>query len=350
MKGFSKRLIRWYESNRRELPWRDTRDPYFVWLSEIILQQTRVDQGMSYYHKFTSLFPTVADLANAPEDTILKAWQGLGYYSRARNLHFTAKMVHLQFGDVFPKTSKELLQLKGVGAYTAAAIASFCYGERSAVIDGNVIRVLSRLFAIEHAADTKEGKKQIAELAERLIDKEDPGTYNQAVMEFGAILCTPKKPACAECPFAGECLALAAKAVDKFPLQTKRVVVKNVRMNYFFLRENHFTYIRKRSNNGIWKGLYDFPESGDQEKPEEAIAFFQQSFANDQELNVSDVSSEYTHVLTHRKINARFYEVELKTNLKETPEDWIKIKLSKLSEYGIPRLIDKYLSDRKILE
>ena len=256
--NFSKELVNWYNLNKRELPWRLTRDPYKIWLSEIILQQTRVDQGLPYYYNFIREFPSIFDLAKAKEDKVLKVWQGLGYYSRAKNLHFTAKYICSNFNGVFPKDYEEILSLKGVGAYTAAAISSFAFNKNFAVLDGNVIRVLSRYYGVDSFYDTKNGKKEFQNLANLKLPKNQSYTYNQAIMEFGALVCTPKRPICEKCIFRETCYALNNSLVNELPKKLKKIIVKD-RYIYFLIinHVNSLFFVKKKS--GIWSGLYEFP-------------------------------------------------------------------------------------------
>lgn len=257
---FHNTLINWYLQNKRDLPWRKTTDPYHIWLSEIMLQQTRVAQGMPYFFSFTKEFPTVFELANADEEKVLKLWQGLGYYSRARNLHKTARFIANDLKGVFPPTYKELLQLKGVGEYTAAAIASFSYNEAVPVVDGNVFRVLSRYFDIESDIALPATKKEFTELAYELMPKENPAIFNQAIMEFGALQCVPKSPDCSVCVFNGSCLALKKRKVDVLPVKSKKLKVTNRFFNYLILEDAlGNTLIQKRTSKGIWHNLYEFP-------------------------------------------------------------------------------------------
>lgn len=257
---FSNLLIQWYLQNKRDLPWRNTVNPYHIWLSEIMLQQTRVAQGLPYFLSFTSSFPTVLDLANADEEQVLKLWQGLGYYSRARNLHNTAKLVAFERGGVFPDNYKELLQLKGVGEYTAAAIASFSYNEVVPVVDGNVFRVLSRYFDIETDIASSGAKKEFTELASELIPHDNPALFNQAIMEFGALQCVPKNPDCGTCVLNSGCLALQKNKVNELPVKLKKTKVRNRYFNYLvFSDDNQNHIVRKRTEKGIWHNLYEFP-------------------------------------------------------------------------------------------
>ena len=258
--NFSNTLIYWYLQTKRDLPWRKTRDPYLVWLSEIILQQTRVSQGMSYYLTFSSVFPTVEDLANAEESKVLKMWQGLGYYSRARNLHFTAKYVSNELSGVFPTSYKELIKLKGIGDYTASAISSICFDEPAAVVDGNVYRVLSRFFKIETPINSTKGIKEFKDLAQSLLDTTKPGVYNQAIMDFGALQCKPKSPNCYECPMSTNCIAFENKLVKQLPIKEKKLKIKKKYFNFFvFITKENKTIFEERKGKGIWQGLYQFP-------------------------------------------------------------------------------------------
>jgi len=258
--NFSNTLIYWYLQTKRDLPWRKTRDPYLVWLSEIILQQTRVSQGMSYYLTFSSVFPTVEDLANAEESKVLKMWQGLGYYSRARNLHFTAKYVSNELSGVFPTSYKELIKLKGIGDYTASAISSICFDEPAAVVDGNVYRVLSRFFKIETPINSTKGIKEFKDLAQSLLDATKPGVYNQAIMDFGALQCKPKSPNCYECPMSTNCIAFENKLVKQLPIKEKKLKIKKKYFNFFvFVTKKNKTIFEERKGKGIWQGLYQFP-------------------------------------------------------------------------------------------
>ena len=258
--SFAPKILNWYREHQRDLPWRQTRDPYRVWLSEIILQQTRVAQGMPYYLSFVETFPTVYDLAEAPEEQVLKLWQGLGYYSRARNLHTTAKMVVSEFDGKFPHTYEELKTLKGVGDYTASAIASFCFDVPEPVVDGNVYRVLSRYFGVDLPINSTEGITYFKELAREVMDAENIRDYNQGIMEFGAIQCAPKKPYCLLCPLQESCVALKENKVDILPIKLNKTKVRNRYFNYLvWLDGNGNTVLEQRKGKGIWQNLYQFP-------------------------------------------------------------------------------------------
>ena len=258
----------WYSLNKRDLPWRTTRDPYLIWLSEIIMQQTRIDQGLAYYNRFANEFPTVSDLASASEDQVLKLWQGLGYYSRARNLHFTAKYIKEQYNGIFPNNYKSILSLKGIGEYTAAAIASISFNLEYPAVDGNVYRVLSRYFGISTPIDSGTSKKAFYELAKELIKGNDPGMHNQALMEFGALQCTPKNPDCANCPLNERCYAFLNKKINELPAKQNKTKQRDRYFNYIVFLNKNQTWLQKRTGNDIWKNLYEFPVVETAEKTE----------------------------------------------------------------------------------
>ena len=349
MKNFSRTLLRWFDKNKRDLPWRETKNPYHVWLSEVILQQTRVAQGMDYYLKFIARFPTVHDLASADLDEVLKLWQGLGYYSRARNLHTAAKQVvslNKNRPVEFPSDYHSILQLKGVGTYTAAAISSICFDAPHAVVDGNVYRVLSRVFGVSSPIDTTEGKKEFQQLADSLLDKKQPGDYNQALMEFGAIQCTPKNPDCTNCIFQSECVAFRANTVSDLPIKSKKVIQRNRYFYYFILESEGKVNLRQRENTkDIWMGLYEFPmiEFSSEQKESAVLRAFQKEFqVSDKKFSVRKISSVQTHILSHQKLFARFFHIQLsKVDLKLKSKN-IWVKKSAVNSYALPRLIDKY--------
>lgn len=335
MTDFTLLITDWYRQNKRDLPWRNTNDPYKIWLSEIILQQTRVDQGLSYYLKFIENFPTVNDLAKASEHDVLNLWQGLGYYSRARNLHSTAKFISQELDGVFPQNFNELLKLKGVGSYTAAAIASFSFKEPVAVVDGNVYRVLSRFFDIDTPIDSTSGKKQFAELAQELINSDEPDTYNQAIMEFGAMQCTPSNPNCSECPLNVSCLALNLNAVKVRPIKSKKTVVKDRFFHFFLFNDGNHTLLEKREMKDIWQNLYQFPliETYSQNEKVDLRSITDQ--------NPDLISMEIIHLLSHQRLHAKFYHFSSLPKLNN--QKWIKIRTENLQDYPLPRLIDRYL-------
>jgi A/G-specific adenine glycosylase len=342
---FSDILSQWYAINKRDLPWRSTVNPYHIWLSEIILQQTRVDQGLPYYLKFIDAFPVVADLANADEDLVLKLWQGLGYYSRARNLQFSAKIILSEFGGNFPDNHADILKLKGVGPYTAAAISSFSFGLPFAVLDGNVIRVLSRIFGVQTPFDTTEGKKQFQKLAQELLDKKNPAEYNQAIMEFGALQCVPKSPKCNDCPIVNDCIAFNTNTVSLLPVKSKKLKVKNRFLHFLVVNKNNEMLIGKRES-GIWQGLYEFPFLEFDENLNEKSVLKSPlwiNFFKDSVKQISSISEEYIHKLSHQKIHAKFWEIDVNSFCSS---DFKIIKCNELQKYPVSSLIEKYLNSR----
>lgn len=338
---FSEELINWYKVNKRDLPWRKTTDPYIVWLSEIILQQTRVDQGMSYFHSFIENYPNVESLANAGESEILKLWQGLGYYSRARNLHFTAKTICKEYNGVFPKDYKSILSLKGVGEYTAAAITSFSYNMPYPVIDGNVYRVLARIYGINNPIDSTKGKKEFKALAEKLIDKKQPADYNQAIMEFGALQCKPKSPNCADCIFRLECYAYNNNKIEELPYKEKKIKQKDRYFNYIVVLNNDKTYIGKREGDDIWKGLFEFPLI----ETENNINDFSIIQNNDiiKKSTLLRKSRVHKHILSHQKIFSTFWEVKVK-NKSQLNDKYLEINFKEINKYAVPKLIENYIN------
>ena len=340
---FSNILINWYLQNQRELPWRKTKNPYFIWLSEIMLQQTRVAQGLSYYLKFTTAFPTVFDLAKADESTVLKMWQGLGYYSRARNLHFTAKHIVNELNGEFPSTFKEIIKLKGIGDYTASAIASICFNEPTAVVDGNVYRVLSRYFGIDTPINSSAGIKEFKKLAQTLIDESQPGTFNQAIMDFGAIQCKPKKPLCMFCPFAESCVALQKNLIEKLPVKEKKIKIKKRYFNYIVVKtDDDKTILSERKGKGIWQGLYQFPliETNAIINKNELISSkeFQDLFPEETTISLHN-KKEIVHKLSHQHLYTQFWIVETKQTISASI-DWTSVK-----KYPVPILIANFLDE-----
>lgn len=314
--NFSNILIKWYLQNKRDLPWRKTTSPYLIWLSEIMLQQTRVAQGTPYFFSFSEEFPTVFDLANASEEQVLKLWQGLGYYSRARNLHKTAQYVANELNGIFPPTYTELLKLKGVGEYTAAAIASFSYNEPVPVVDGNVFRVLSRYFDIESDITLPATKKEFTQLARQLMPKDDPAIFNQAIMEFGALQCVPKSPNCPVCVFVNSCAALQKKKVDVLPVKSKKIKVTNRFFNYLILEDVlGNTLIQKRTAKGIWHNLYEFPllethEIVDFDFVSKTVQ--KDIFSNYTILGIEDFShATVIHKLSHQHLHIQFWKIKI---------------------------------------
>lgn len=306
----AKDLLSWYKEHKRALPWRETSDPYHIWLSEIILQQTRVEQGTPYYLSFIETFPSVSELANAPEEEVLRLWQGLGYYSRARNLHFAAKYIHKELEGQFPRSYDNLLMLKGVGPYTAAAIASFAFGESKAVVDGNVYRVLSRVFDEEEAINSTLGIKIFQKLADDLIDPEFPGIFNQAIMELGALVCKPVSPSCDKCPISIYCKARQAGTIGLRPLKLKKVKVKSRFFQYLVFNFEEKWLFKKREAGDIWQGMYDFPmiETENESGKDEVLSFLK---SHNIDFNYLKLAENKKHILTHQIIRANFWEIEL---------------------------------------
>lgn len=345
---FSSTLINWYLINRRILPWRNTTDPYIIWISEIILQQTRVAQGLDYFNRFIHRFPDVFSLANADEDEILKYWQGLGYYSRARNLHAAARTIVETYHGVFPKTFAEIKSLKGIGDYTAAAIASFAWNLPHAVVDGNVYRILSRLFAIDTPIDTTTGKKVFAELAAELLPDDQPGLYNQAIMDFGALQCIPQNPDCNICPLMNHCLAFARNAVQSFPVKQGKTKTRNRYFYFFHIIKGDNTWIQKRNQNDIWKGLYQFPLIETEQQCDwiqlQKLDEFKRLFNECGKIKVNLISPEIKHILSHQKLFATFLQVEVESK-GDLSSFCQEIKGEELDKYAVPKLILRYLND-----
>ena len=342
---FSNQLVLWYLSNKRDLPWRATVNPYKIWLSEIILQQTRVDQGMSYYLKFIENFPTINELASASEEQVLKLWQGLGYYSRARNLHFSAKYIVYELNGEFPLTYNELIKLKGVGDYTASAIASICFNEATAVVDGNVYRVLSRYFGINTTINSTKGIKEFKQLAQQLLDSKNSGTHNQAVMEFGARMCKPQNPECETCPLSNSCVALDKKLIKELPVKEKKITIKKRYFNYLVIQtEDNRTKIVKR-NKGIWINLYEFPLIETQSEIEENQLIEHEKF-EDLFENISTSIKLFNkdiivHKLSHQHIYTKFWVVNTQSS-----EDFT-LSWDTIRKYPVSSLIDNFINEYK---
>lgn len=339
---FKDKLINWYSNNKRELPWRETCNPYHIWLSEIILQQTQVKQGLPYYEEFVANYPTVFDLASASETSVLKLWQGLGYYSRARNLHTTAKHITTELKGHFPDNYKDLLKLKGVGDYTASAIASIAFNEVAAVVDGNVYRVLSRYFGIETAINSTKGIKEFKTLASSLIDKEQPATYNQAIMEFGALQCKPKNPNCEVCPLKESCVALQKNKVATLPLKLKKTKVTTKYFNFLVCIDAHNKIVfEKRTNKGIWQNLYQFPliESKKNLNADEFhLLDLDGSFLKTMPFDYALYNDKpIVHKLSHQHLYTKFWIVEVE----QLPKDAITV--DSLATYPAPVLISDFI-------
>ena len=364
---FADILIDWYENNKRDLPWRDTQDPYRIWISEIILQQTRVAQGYDYYIRFIQRFPDVMTLAEADEDEVMKYWQGLGYYSRARNLHAAARSIRK--AGAFPSTYEGVRALKGVGDYTAAAICSFAYGLPYAVVDGNVYRVLSRWMGIDTPIDSTPGKKLFAQLADELMDKSRPALYNQAIMDFGALQCTPSSPDCVSCPLADSCMALAQGRVEALPVKQHRTKVTDRFFNYIYVRTySGQTFIRKRTGNDIWKNLYEpvlletdedmtgkddelFRKlrdvfeirAGENKIREGEINFCEGEFEKREGVFFRPIKQRVRHVLSHRVIHANFYELRLPDETISC-EGYLQVAEEDLHKFAVSNLVYQFFS------
>lgn len=341
MTDFHLLITDWYRQNKRDLPWRETRNPYFIWLSEIILQQTRVDQGMNYYLKFIEHYPTVEDLAIAEEQKVLNDWQGLGYYSRARNLHYTAKYICNELNGIFPSSFETLKKLKGVGPYTAAAIASIAYDEPVSVVDGNVYRVLSRIFNIENPIDSTEGIKTFQQLADELLPHSNAAEFNQAMMEFGALQCKPAQPDCTICPFEAKCQANNHSTISIRPVKSKKIKVRKRYFYYSIFEENEKIVVLKREQKDIWQHLYEFPLL----ESEHPLSEKELTQLHEKKDNVIEkISIEFKHILSHQHIYARFI------HFNKIPKHFSTncIARNDLIDYPLPRLIDRYWENEQL--
>ena len=341
---FSRTLISWYNLNKRDLPWRYEKDPYLIWLSEVILQQTQVAQGLAYYTRFTKRYPTVGRLAKAAEDDVLKLWQGLGYYSRARNLHCTAKVIHQEFKGVFPRKYENIRSLKGVGDYTAAAIASFAFNQPYAVLDGNVYRVLSRVFGIETPIDAPGAKKQFQELATDLLNKKNPAEHNQAIMEFGSQYCKPVNPDCENCIFRNKCSAFRSRKVNDLPLKTKKIKIRDRFLNYLVvIDKNKKILINRRGGNDIWQGLYEFHllETARDFSAKELFALKEFKKICGKNFSLLHISQRYKHILTHQHLYAKFYVIRISGVFDSSQQT---SDLKNLKKIAFSRLTEKFMT------
>ena len=342
-------LLAWYPRHRRDLPWRHTRDPYAIWLSEVILQQTRVAQGLPYYETFLRAYPTVQDIAAAPETEVLRYWQGLGYYSRARNMHRTARQVVEEYGGHFPNNYAGLLKLRGIGPYTAAAIASFAFDEAVAVLDGNVYRVLARLFGLHADIAAPSSRKEFQAVADQHISASSPADFNQAIMEFGAIQCTPAKPDCLFCPMQQSCWAFQHGQVPLLPVKSKAKKARTRYFHYFVLRHDDRVYLRERGEKDIWQGLYDFAlaETDAPELPADELARHLDALgAAIDTSQAAEPSAAYRHVLSHQKLEVRFHEVPLSQRLPDAILRDLKLRAYSATEIEAlpkPKLIANYI-------
>jgi len=352
MTPFSQTLLNWYYEHQRTLPWRNETDPYKIWVSEIILQQTRVNQGLNYYYRFIQQFPNVQRLADANEEEVLKLWQGLGYYSRARNIHTTAKTIVSEYNGIFPTDYENIIRLKGIGEYTAAAICSFSQNKPYAVVDGNVFRVLARIFNIDTAIDTTAGKKEFKTLAQLLLDKNKAALYNQAIMEFGALQCVPNNPDCENCIFNNSCCAFAENKVQNLPVKGKKTKVRERFFNYLVILDEPYCFIQKRTENDVWKNLYEFPLIETSQKIDFSELLltdsFRAIFKNVEDIELLHGGFYTKHILSHQKIHAFFYTLKTySTNISINRYD--KIFFNTLSNYPVSRLMEIYLESQKII-
>ena len=312
--GLGDKLLYWFDENKRSMPWRNTKDPYVIWLSEVILQQTQVVQGTPYFEKFIEEFPTLKDLAQSSEDKVLKLWQGLGYYSRARNMYETSKHIFYNLSGIFPANYNELLKLKGVGDYTASAIASIAYNEPVAVVDGNVVRVISRLFKVEQPFDSAEGKKNIKELAGQILNKKNPAEHNQGMMELGSLVCRPQNPLCHVCPIEEHCLARKDNTINNYPVKGKKTKTRVRYFNFVVpILPSGKTIITKRTGNDIWKNMFTFPlyEMEKEISSKEFLPMIRKEYGDFELMKVTSLN----HTLSHQIINANFYFLALKESL-----------------------------------
>lgn len=342
-------LIDWYRKNKRDLPWRKTRDPYYIWVSEIIFQQTRIIQGIQYYTRFVEKFPDIHSLANAPIDDVLKIWQGLGYYSRARNMHETAKDISKNKNGMFPGTSAELLKLKGVGSYTAAAIASISFKEKIPVVDGNVTRLISRLHGIHLPVSSDRLKEMVADTAYKYMCKHSPGEFNQAMMEYGALQCTAGKPDCLVCPLSKQCYAYINNMVDKFPVKLKSKALKNRYFYYGVIIYKNKIIVKKRTGKDIWQGLYEFPmietnckmSFSSLTKTEK----FQETFG-DTFIICKKTGKPIKHILSHQVIYAQFFELSYENSFVPFLQNAEQVSVKSLMKLPVPKIIEKFIDQK----
>lgn len=338
-------LIDWYNNNGRDLPWRQTNNPYIIWLSEIILQQTRVEQGMPYFYKFVEAYPTVKDFAEADEEDLLRLWQGLGYYSRVRNMHKAAKLVMIEFDGIFPSKYQDVITLTGVGEYTAAAISSFSINQKKAVLDGNVFRVLARYFGIDTAINSTAGKKQFLTIANEVISDKFPGLYNQAIMDFGATVCKPKAPVCEDCMLRLNCVAFSTNMVSSLPVKTKGKQSRNRYFNYFIIEKDGAYIFTKRGADDVWANMYEFPlietdqeiELGDLQQLEAYKTYFEGA-------EITPIGSSVKHILSHQNIYARFYRIVDEKHIVKKNPSWNYYNSDNLDKLAKHKLIFSFIN------
>jgi A/G-specific adenine glycosylase len=341
---FSEEIIEWYHKHKRDLPWRNTNDPYIIWLSEIIMQQTRVEQGMPYFNRFAEKYPTVKHFASATEEEILKLWQGLGYYSRGRNMHQTSREVMEEHAGYFPKNYDSLIRLKGIGEYTAAAISSFSSNEAKAVVDGNVFRLLSRYFGMDTPINTGKGKKIFTDLANELLDQTQAGTFNQAMMEFGSLQCKPKNPDCTVCPVQTSCEARLKNKINDLPVKLKSQKSKDRYFNYIIAIKNSKILVNKRRPGDIWENMIDLPLF-ETESPVEVPDLIQsENFIKTfgKQVLVRSISKPVKHILSHQKLNARFIHIEQFTEEFIPHQNWFYVSKEELDKLPQPKLIFQF--------
>ncbi len=340
----------WNETeNKRQMPWKGETDPYRIWISEIILQQTRVQQGLEYYNRFIAAFPDVKALATASEKEIYKLWEGLGYYSRCKNLISTAKKIHEEAGGKFPDKYEDILSLKGIGTYTASAIASFAYNQPFAVLDGNVFRVLSRFFGQEIPIDTSEGKKFYTALSQKLLDKETPGKYNQALMDFGAVICKPATPLCTECLLQKQCVAFLKNKVSVLPVTTKTIRQKERFFTYLVVSYDNLFYVRKRTAKDIWQNLYEFILIESKKCPTEADKAVNEQISkilNQADLTIVAISPKKSQKLTHQLVTGRFIQIKISKPLQNN--EYFPVTRKELKSLPFPKFITSYLADKNV--
>jgi len=342
-------LKTWYRENKRDLPWRNTCDPYHVWVSEIMLQQTRVGQGLDYYLRFIDAFPDIENLAASKIDRVLKLWQGLGYYSRARNMHEAARHIHRELGGRFPDNYDDLLKLKGVGDYTAAAIASICFGQAVPVLDGNVFRVLSRLFGIREAANDSRSKKTFRKAAAEILDESRPGDHNQAIMEFGALCCLPSNPDCDNCPLRQSCYALTNNLTGELPLRKKKEKIRRRYFHYLVIETGNSVWLNRRTGGEIWNMLYEFPliETSSYTDPADLILHADwKAIVGTSGGLISHVSPDIVHKLSHQLITARFYHISGVSDPGSLHPDCMKTLKNRISDYPVPQLLANYINEQ----
>jgi A/G-specific adenine glycosylase len=343
-------IINWYNQNKRDLPWRKTNSPYHIWLSEIILQQTRIAQGLDYYLRFIEKYPRIEDLANASFDEVLKLWQGLGYYSRARNMHNSARMLVAEYGGRIPDNYTDLIRMKGVGPYTAAAVASIAFRQPVALVDGNVSRVLARIYAVKEPVNSGAGKALLSRLANEILDPLQPGIHNQALMEFGSLVCLPKNPLCGNCVLSEICRANLNHETDLFPKKERKIKLRTRYFNYLFIQYQEFTYLHKRNQKDIWHLLYEFPLI-ETESPVSFERLTQQPewkiFFGDRQVKLLDGPKQYKHQLTHQTLHCSFYHLKVNVRPEFQGDDYFPVPFDRMDKFAFPRAITRYLFEQK---